>query len=221
MVFAPVSPATASERPLQSTELSVICTGCGPHSLVANSNKPSCAKKTPTPMAESVARPARSGWRRATSLPAGSTRVSEPCLSFSILPRATVMLNPDVPVSYAVIVMVCGNLTCATAGDAATAVPAKAIAASLMTELIIQFLPFGCRRSGRLLFEPCQARCVGAEELCSVQIAAGCFIPAPDRARRPGRVPTGLSAACRSARTRRSGCRRADTSSRRCVRISA
>jgi hypothetical protein len=73
------------------------------------------------------------------------------------------MLNPDVPVSYAVIVMVGGNLTCAIAGDAATAVPAKVIAASMMTELIIPFLQLGCRRSGRLLFEPCQARCVGAE----------------------------------------------------------
>src|SRR4029450_12753971 len=71
IVFAPTSPATASERPLQSTELRVICAGCGPHSLVANSNKPSCAKKTPTPMAESVARPARSGCRRGTALPGG------------------------------------------------------------------------------------------------------------------------------------------------------
>ena len=45
--------------------------------------------------------------------------------------------------------------------------------------------------------------------------------PARDRARRPGRESTCPSAACRSARTRRSECRRADTSSRRCAGISA
>jgi hypothetical protein len=69
--------------------------------------------------------------------------------------------------------MVGGNLTCATAVDAVTAVPIRAIAASLMTELIIPFLPLGCRRGGRLLSEPCQLRCGGVEELCSAQIAAG------------------------------------------------
>ncbi len=44
---------------------------------------------------------------------------------------------------------------------------------------------------------------------------------ARDRARRPGRAPTGPSAIGRPARTRRSACRRADTSSRRCAAISA
>ena len=42
-----------------------------------------------------------------------------------------------------------------------------------------------------------------------------------DRARRPGRAPRRPSAIGRPARTRRSGCRRADTSSRRCAAISA
>ena len=42
--------------------------------------------------------------------------------------------------------------------------------------------------------------------------------PARDRAPRPAREATGPSALCRSARTRRSECRRADTSSRRCAR---
>ena len=45
--------------------------------------------------------------------------------------------------------------------------------------------------------------------------------PARDTERRPARAPTVLSAHGRSARTRRSGCRRADTSSRRCAAISA
>ena len=51
------------------------------------------------PMAEACARLAFSGARRATSLPAGSTRTSEPCLSLSALPTATAMLKPDEPVS--------------------------------------------------------------------------------------------------------------------------
>jgi hypothetical protein len=45
--------------------------------------------------------------------------------------------------------------------------------------------------------------------------------PGRDRGRRPGRASTSPSAVCRSARTHRSGCRRADTSSRRCAGISA
>ena len=50
-------------------------------------------------MAEACARPAFSGARRAMSLPAGSTRRSLWCFSFIILPTATAMLKPDVPVS--------------------------------------------------------------------------------------------------------------------------
>ena len=42
-----------------------------------------------------------------------------------------------------------------------------------------------------------------------------------DRARRPDPAPTIRPAPCRSARTRRSGCRRADTNSRRCAASSA
>ena len=42
-----------------------------------------------------------------------------------------------------------------------------------------------------------------------------------DMARRPGREPKAPLAICRSARTRRSECRRADTNSRRCGAISA
>jgi hypothetical protein len=53
----------------------------------------------PEPIAEDTARPARSGASRATSLPAGSTRTSVPYLSFIILPTATAMLKPAVPVS--------------------------------------------------------------------------------------------------------------------------
>ena len=51
------------------------------------------------PLPTTIARPARNGARRATSLPAGSTRTSVPYLSFIILPTATAMLNPAVPVS--------------------------------------------------------------------------------------------------------------------------
>ena len=40
----PVSRATPSEAPLQSTDESTSCSGCGPHSLAPNSNTPSCAK---------------------------------------------------------------------------------------------------------------------------------------------------------------------------------
>ena len=75
-------------------------------------------------MPEATARPERSGCRRATSLPAGSTRTSVPYLSFIILPIATVMLKPAVPVSYAVIVSVGGSLTCAEA-SVATSEPAR------------------------------------------------------------------------------------------------
>jgi hypothetical protein len=57
------------------------------------------------------------------------------------LPTATVMLNPDVPVSYAVIVTLGGSFTCAAAVDAATAVPVNAMAASIIFGLIIPFLP--------------------------------------------------------------------------------
>jgi hypothetical protein len=53
----------------------------------------------PEPIAEDIARPARNGARRATSFPAGSTRKSVPYLSFIILPTATAILNPAVPVS--------------------------------------------------------------------------------------------------------------------------
>jgi hypothetical protein len=138
----PVSFATPKLPPLQSTVDSVTWTGCGPHSLAANSNTPSCAKYTPEPMPEATARPARSGCRRATSLPAGSTRTSVPCLSFIILPMATVMLKPAVPVSYAVIVSVCGSLVCAEAPLAIT-VPAKATdTANRMIWPIIKSLPF-------------------------------------------------------------------------------
>ena len=63
-------------------------------------------------------------------------------MSFIILPMATVMLKPDVPVSYAVMVTVGGNLTCANAAEAVTAVAASAMAASLMTGLIIPIPPF-------------------------------------------------------------------------------
>ena len=45
--------------------------------------------------------------------------------------------------------------------------------------------------------------------------------PGRDKARRPARAPTIPSVRGRSARTRRSGCRRADTSSRRCAGTSA
>ncbi len=50
-------------------------------------------------IADITARLARSGARRATSLPAGSTRTSVPYLSFIILPTPTAMLKPEVPVS--------------------------------------------------------------------------------------------------------------------------
>ena len=53
----------------------------------------------PMPIAEAWARPPLSGARRATSLPAGSTRTSEPCLSLNALPTAMAMLKPDEPVS--------------------------------------------------------------------------------------------------------------------------
>ena len=45
--------------------------------------------------------------------------------------------------------------------------------------------------------------------------------PGRDRAGPPARATIRLSATARSARRRRSGCRRADTSSRRCAAISA
>ena len=48
-----------------------------------------------------------------------------------------------------------------------------------------------------------------------------CVSRGRDRARRPGRGPRRPSAAGRSARTRRSGCRRADTNSRRCAASAA
>src|SRR6266403_2632896 len=95
----PVSRATPNDCPLQSVEERMICSGCGPHSFAPNSNTPSCAKYAPDPIAETVARPARTGARRATSLPAGRTRTSVPYLSFIILPTATEMLKPAVPVS--------------------------------------------------------------------------------------------------------------------------
>jgi hypothetical protein len=67
--------------------------------LVANSTKPSIAKKVPTPIEDTWALPDLSGARRATSLPAGSTRISVPAFSLNALPTATVMLKPEVPVS--------------------------------------------------------------------------------------------------------------------------
>ena len=66
--------------------------------------------------------------------------------------------------NVAVIVMVCGSLTCAAAGEAVTAVPIEIDAASVMTERIMPFLPLGCRRCGRApptiiaaAFTPCSA----------------------------------------------------------------
>ena len=53
----------------------------------------------PEPIADIGARLARIGARRATSLPAGSTRTSVPYLSLIILPTATAILKPAVPVS--------------------------------------------------------------------------------------------------------------------------
>jgi len=47
------------------------------------------------------------------------------------------------------------------------------------------------------------------------------FTPVRDKAPRPGRAPRRPTAACRPARTHRSACRRADTSSRRCAATSA
>src|SRR3954469_2502001 len=88
-----------------------------------------------------LARWRRSGCRRATSLPAGSTRASVPYLSLYILPTATAMLKPDVPVSYAVIVMLGGNFTCATADDVATDIPASAMAARFIIGLINSIPP--------------------------------------------------------------------------------
>jgi hypothetical protein len=56
---------------------------------------------------------------------------------------ATVILNPDVPVSYAVIVTNGGNFTCAMAGGIASAVPINAMAASFMNGVNIPILPLG------------------------------------------------------------------------------
>src|SRR5574341_792004 len=104
--FTPVSFATPSEMALQSLEARISRSACGPQSLTANSNTPSCAKYTPMPMADACARPPFSGASRATSLPAGSTRTSVPCLSFIALPTATAMLKPDEPVWVQVVLPV-------------------------------------------------------------------------------------------------------------------
>jgi hypothetical protein len=53
------------------------------------------------------------------------------------------MLNPDVPVSYAVIVTVGGNFTCAIAIDAVTAVALRATATSFMIGLTMASSPLG------------------------------------------------------------------------------
>src|SRR5262245_45132907 len=88
----------------------------------------------PMPMAEACARPVLMGVRRATSLPAGRTRRSVLCWSLNILPTATAMLKPDVPVSYAVKVSVGGSLRswAMAAGEIASAARAAAKDMALM-----------------------------------------------------------------------------------------
>jgi hypothetical protein len=54
--LTPASAATPSAPALQSTEERINCSACGPHSLVPNSNTPSCAKYEPDPIADIAAR---------------------------------------------------------------------------------------------------------------------------------------------------------------------
>ncbi len=77
----------------------------------------------------------------------------------------------------------------------------------------------GSRRGPSCLARPMQTSCPGPSIQESIVVVA--ISRVRDRARRPDRESTGPSALCRFARTRRSGCRRAGTSSRRCAGISA
>src|SRR5882724_3069658 len=89
--------------------------------------------------------------------------------------------------------MVCGNLTCATAAEAVMAVAAKAIAASLMTELIIPFLPWaalaGLARHDGSTWRNCAVFKLTREALPAPTIGRDALVGHPHPLRQPAGLP--------------------------------